>query len=165
MKTASFDVAILSFFYRYGLCFPGTKISPEWDRLQSFLNICCNFGKKCHINVIRFLFCAKYGSLTTQNMQQISLGGFFEWETAVYFCPLFVHFKTLLTTLTNSAMLLCQIVDRGLTESQLIMMVIFDATFEDDTVASEWIKAIGKVRKRHRGLVQRNTIFNLDKSI
>ena len=38
-------------------------------------------------------------------MQQISLGGFFEWETAVYFCPLFVHFKSLLTTLTNSAML------------------------------------------------------------
>ena len=39
-------------------------------------------------------------------MQQISLGGSFEWETTVYFCPLFVHFKTLLTTLTNSAM--CQ---------------------------------------------------------
>ena len=37
-------------------------------------------------------------------MQQISLGGFFEWETTDYFCPLFVHFKTLLTTLTNSAM-------------------------------------------------------------
>ena len=55
---------------------------------------------------IRFLFCAKYGSLTTQNMQQISLGGFFEWETAVYFCPLFVHFKSLLTTLTNSALIL-----------------------------------------------------------
>ena len=28
----------------------------------------------------------------------------FEWETAVYFCQLFVHFKTLLTTLTNSAL-------------------------------------------------------------
>ena len=37
-------------------------------------------------------------------MQQISLGGFFEWETTVYFCSLFVQFKTLLTTLTNSAM-------------------------------------------------------------
>ena len=38
-------------------------------------------------------------------MQQISLVGFFEWETTVYFCPLFVHFKPLLTTLTNSAMM------------------------------------------------------------
>ena len=37
-------------------------------------------------------------------MQQISLPGIFEWETTVYFCPLFAHFKTLLTTLTNSAM-------------------------------------------------------------
>ena len=37
-------------------------------------------------------------------MQQISLGGFIEWETSVYFWPLFEHFKTLLTTLTNSAL-------------------------------------------------------------
>ena len=39
-------------------------------------------------------------------MQQISLGWFIEWETSVYFCPLFEHFKTLLTTLTNSAMVM-----------------------------------------------------------
>ena len=37
-------------------------------------------------------------------MQQILLCGVIEWETTVYFCPLFVHFKTLLSTLTNSAM-------------------------------------------------------------
>ena len=35
-------------------------------------------------------------------MQQISLGGFIEWKTSVYFWPLFEHFKTLLTTLANS---------------------------------------------------------------
>ena len=46
----------------------------------------------------------KYGSYLTQNMQQISLGWLIEWETTVYFWPLFVHFKTQLTTLTNSAM-------------------------------------------------------------
>ena len=47
-----------------------------------------------------------------------------------------------LTKSTLLPMVLCQIVDRGLTETQciaMVMMAICDATFEDDTVASEWI--------------------------
>ena len=35
---------------------------------------------------------------------QTMLGRFIEWETSVYFCPLFVLFKTQLTLLTLSAM-------------------------------------------------------------
>ena len=37
-------------------------------------------------------------------MQQISLGAFVEWEKSVYFCPLFVLFKTQLTHFTHSTM-------------------------------------------------------------
>ena len=33
-----------------------------------------------------------------------SLGVFFDWETGIYFCPLFVHFRTLGNTLTYSAL-------------------------------------------------------------
>ena len=39
---------------------------------------------------------AKFGSEPTQNMQQISFGGFIEWEISVYFCPLLVLSKALL---------------------------------------------------------------------
>ena len=69
-----------------------------------------------------------------------------------------------LTKSTLLAMLLCQIVDRGLTETQLIMMVIFDATFEDDTVASEWIKGNRKSEKEAQGTCsEKYFVFNLDK--
>ena len=52
---------------------------------------------------------AKFGSEPTQNMQQISFGGFIEWETSVYFCPLLVLSKALLMTdpKTNSAVFPC----------------------------------------------------------
>ena len=104
MKSGSFNIAYWAFFLGMVYIFIIQKISSEGDRLQAFSNICCNFGKICHINVVRFFSAQNMGHIQPKT-QQISLGGLIEWETTVYFLPLFVHFKTLLTTLTKSALL------------------------------------------------------------
>ena len=49
-------------------------------------------------------FGTKSGSYSGQKIISFSLGVFFDWEISIYFCPLFVHFRTLEDTLTYSAM-------------------------------------------------------------
>ena len=59
-----------------------------------------------------FVFWKSYETFLVQNLAHIlvrnsfssAFGCFFYWETSIYFCPLFVHFRTLSDTLTYSAM-------------------------------------------------------------
>ena len=58
-----------------------------------------------------FVFWKSYETFLVQNLGHVlvkktisfSSGVFFDWETSIYFCPLFVHFRTLWNTLTYSA--------------------------------------------------------------
>ena len=73
------------------------KISPHRDRIQLFCTFAVILDKFSALTSIIFFLC-KIWVITNSNRQQISLGGFIEWETTVYFCPFFVHFKPLLDT-------------------------------------------------------------------
>ena len=57
MKSASFSIAILSFFSRHGLYFHPTKDRPRMRPTSTFLYICSNFGKIYCTNVIQFVLC------------------------------------------------------------------------------------------------------------
>ena len=81
------------------------KISLLRHPLQAFLNIFLNFGQTFLQTMWWNFFGAKYGSEPSQKVQFFWLGGFIEWETSVYFCPLLEFFKTPLTLLTYSALI------------------------------------------------------------
>ena len=87
-----------AFFLGMVYIFIVQKISPEWARLQPFLNICCNFGQKCRINVIRFFSaqnmghnllktCSKYHLVGLLNEKQVSTFGHFLNISKPYWPP------------------------------------------------------------------------------
>ena len=91
-------------FSRHGLFFTMPKISLHWVPLQPFLNINHDFGHICFLKKLWTFFGSKSGSYSGQKIISFSLGVFFDWETSIYFCPLFVHFRTQGDTLTYSAL-------------------------------------------------------------
>ena len=81
------------------------KISLGWGPVQPFLNIDHDFDNICFLNKWRKKFGTKFGSWSSQKVQNFLFGGLNEWEISAYFGPLFVLVKTLLDALTNSALL------------------------------------------------------------
>ena len=80
------------------------KVSFEWDRLQAFLNIDHDYENICFLKKLRNKFGTKFGSWSSQKVQNFLFGGLNESEISAYFGPLFVLVKTLLDALTNRAM-------------------------------------------------------------
>ena len=79
MKSASFNIAILSSFSQYGLYFHHTKSAQNETDFNLFLNIRC----KCHISVIRLVYaqnmghkplktCSKYNLMVFLNEKELS---------------------------------------------------------------------------------------------
>ena len=102
MKTASFGIAILSFFSRQGQYFHLTKDQLRTRPSSTFLYICCNFGQIFCTNVVQFFsvenmghnhlqMCSKYHLVSLLNEKQRSTFAIF--LHLFYPCPL----------LTNSA--------------------------------------------------------------
>ena len=81
------------------------KISLYWGPVQPFLNIDHDFGHICFLKKLWNFFGTKSGSYSGQKIISFSLGVFFDWEISIYFCPLFVHFRTQGNTLTYSAVI------------------------------------------------------------
>ena len=103
MKSASFNIAILSFFSRHGLYFHPTKDRPRMRPTSTFLYICCDFGQIFCTNVIQFFSvqnmghdqlkkCSKYHLVSLLDEKQRS--------TFAIFWTLFIQ----VSLLTNSAM-------------------------------------------------------------
>ena len=91
----------MSPFLAWSLFSPCQKISLIWGLVQPFRNIGHDFG---HISFLK-----SYEILLVQNLDHVlvkkhSLGMFFDWETSIYFCPLFALLETPLIALTNSAL-------------------------------------------------------------
>ena len=68
------------------------KISLNWAPVHAFLNIGLNFVI-CFVIKLWKKFGAKFGSKASKKMKNLFFGGYIEWETSVYFCPLSVLFK------------------------------------------------------------------------
>ena len=95
-----FGAFFLDMFYIFTM----PKTSLVWGPVQPFLNKDHDFGHICFLKNLWNFFGTKSGSYSGQKIISFSLGVFFDWETSIYFCPLFVHFRTLGDTLTYSAM-------------------------------------------------------------
>ena len=80
------------------------KIGLRWRPLQPFLNIDHNFCNICFLKKFWLSLGAKSGPYSSQKYQFPCLAGLIEWQTRVYFCPLFALFKTLLALLTKCAL-------------------------------------------------------------
>ena len=93
-----------TFFFGMVYIFTIQKISLDWGPVQPFLNFDHDFGHICFLKKLWNFFGTKSGSYSGQKIISFSLGVFFDWEISIYFCPLFVHFRTLWDTLTYSAM-------------------------------------------------------------
>ena len=94
-----------TFFINKFYIFTMPKISMDWGPLQPFLNIDHDFGHICFLKKLWNFFGTKSGSYSGQKFIFFSFWVFFYWETSIYFCPLFVHFRTLSDTLTYSAVI------------------------------------------------------------
>ena len=82
-----------AFFLSMIYFFTMPKISLHWGPVQPFLNVDHNFGKNCFLKKLCKFFGTKFGSLPSEKMLNFLFGVVIEWETSVYFCPLFVLFK------------------------------------------------------------------------
>ena len=92
-----------AFFLDMFYIFTMPKISLVWGPVQPLLNKDHDFGNNCFLKNLWNFFGTKSGSFSGQKIISFSLGVFFDWETGIYFCPLFVHFRTQGNTLTYSA--------------------------------------------------------------
>ena len=105
MKGASVEVAIWSFFSRQGLYFHHTKNQPPLRPPSTFPEHWPSFLPYLFSeNVLKLLWYKIWVMFWLKKMISFSLGVFLDWEISIYFCPLFVHFRTLGNTLTYSAM-------------------------------------------------------------
>ena len=73
---------------------PRSTFSEHWPWFWQYL-----LSKK-----VTKKFGTKFGSWSSQKVQNFLFGGFNQWEISVYFGPLFVLVKTPLDALTNSAL-------------------------------------------------------------
>ena len=105
------------------------KFSPYWGPLQPFLNIDHDFGHICFLKKLWNFFGTKSGSYSGQKIISFSFGVFFDWEISIYFCPLFVHFRTLWNTLTYSALMPCSMLQFLFQEAIIEIIDIFIITF------------------------------------
>ena len=104
MKGALVKVAILSFFPQDGLYFQHAKNQPPLKPLSTFSEHWPWFWQYLLSKNVTKKFGTKFGSWSSQKVQNFLFGGLYEWEISVYFGPLFVLVKTLLGALTYSAM-------------------------------------------------------------
>ena len=94
-----------TFFFGMVYIFTIQKISLDWGPVQPFLNFDHDFGHICFLKKLWNFFGTKSGSYSGQKIISFSFGVFFDWEISIYFCQLFVHFRTLWNTLTYSALI------------------------------------------------------------
>ena len=91
MKTASFSIAILSFFSRHGQYFHPTKDQPRTRPPSTFLYICCNFGQIFCTNVIHFFSVQNMGHNQLQKCSKYHLVSFLNEKQRSTF-PICLHF-------------------------------------------------------------------------
>ena len=103
MKTASFSIAILSFFSRHGQYFHPTKDQPRTRPSSTFLYICCNFGQIFCTNVIHFFSVQNMGHNQLQKCSKYHLVSFLNEKQRSTFA-IFLHLFYPCPLLTNSAL-------------------------------------------------------------
>ena len=79
------------FFHSMVYIFTIQKISLHWAPL--FWTSTVILSKHVFKQIWWKFVGAKYGSYLSQKVQNFMFGGFIEWKTSVYICPLFVLFK------------------------------------------------------------------------
>ena len=92
-------------FYGHGLYFHHIKNQPPLGPPSTFPEHWPTFWPYLFSeNVLKLLWYKIWVMFWLKKMISFSLGVFLDWETSIYFSPLFVHFRTLGDTLTYSAL-------------------------------------------------------------
>ena len=71
------------------------KVSPYWGPVQPFLNIVHDFGHIFFWKRSKTFWVQNLGHILVKKLISFRLGAFFDWETSIHICPLFVHFSAL----------------------------------------------------------------------